>query len=499
MFGSSFVAACRVRRARRSLVGGKRGRLLPLRRRAAARMYLDVFKDGSLVETYELSASKRVYRVGRQKGSADIVLEHGSISREQATLTVSASGTVVVVDLRSAHGTKLSGKAIEPNKPHTLPPGRSLTFGQSTRVFKLREGAASGFVSQPGIGQAAAAASFVLDDPRVQAVLAVLRNGHAQCGERLRPDGFVRLHAVLGCGPVQRAGCTEAELASLPAKLQTHVGASTDDDVHGHGTGEILLRALDDHAPEMRVDTSLQLTAVGAPDFPTASLPDELTFCASFREWNAVRSHGCGAGRSPLAPVRLCSKPPPRGFKAASLGGKSADLIVVIRTRSLLAEGLRLFRVDREGAAEAAEGSGGSGGSGEGATAAASAASASSASSPPPPGLEDLVCVGDDESGGAIGPWHFERVVNARDGSEMMGAAEVEPLREARAQKVLSLAAAAQAKLDAERARQAKREEKRLREEHAASLQADEPPAKRFNPYLAHMGDGGDEEDEDEG
>ena len=241
-----FVAACRVD-PRAALVGGKRGRLLPLRRRAAARMYLDVFKDGSLVETYELSASKRVYRVGRQKGSADIVLEHGSISREQATLTVSASGTVVVVDLRSAHGTKLSGKAIEPNKPHTLPPGRSLTFGQSTRVFKLREGAASGFVSQPGIGQAAAAASFVLDDPRVQAVLAVLRNGHAQCGERLRPDGFVRLHAVLGCGPVQRAGCTEAELASLPAKLQTHVGASTDDDVHGHGTGEILLRALDDN------------------------------------------------------------------------------------------------------------------------------------------------------------------------------------------------------------------------------------------------------------
>ena len=36
----------------------------------APSMYLDVFKDGSLVETHELSASKRVYRVGRQRGSA---------------------------------------------------------------------------------------------------------------------------------------------------------------------------------------------------------------------------------------------------------------------------------------------------------------------------------------------------------------------------------------------------------------------------------------------
>ena len=50
----------------------------------------------------ELSASKRLYNVGRQVGVADIVLSHGSISREQATLTVSASGSVVVADLASA-------------------------------------------------------------------------------------------------------------------------------------------------------------------------------------------------------------------------------------------------------------------------------------------------------------------------------------------------------------------------------------------------------------
>ena len=68
---------------------------------AASRMgLLDVFKDGELVETIELSASKRVYKVGRQAGLADIVLSHGSISREQATLTVSASGSVSPDSLR---------------------------------------------------------------------------------------------------------------------------------------------------------------------------------------------------------------------------------------------------------------------------------------------------------------------------------------------------------------------------------------------------------------
>ena len=103
-------------------------------------MLLIVIKDGELVDTHELSASKRVYKVGRQAGVADIVLTHGSISREHATITVSASGSVVVVDLGSAQGTKISGKPLVPNKPHLLPPGRSLTFGQSTRTFKLREG-----------------------------------------------------------------------------------------------------------------------------------------------------------------------------------------------------------------------------------------------------------------------------------------------------------------------------------------------------------------------
>lgn len=40
-------------------------------------MLLIVIKDGELVDTHELSASKRVYKVGRQAGVADIFVHKG--------------------------------------------------------------------------------------------------------------------------------------------------------------------------------------------------------------------------------------------------------------------------------------------------------------------------------------------------------------------------------------------------------------------------------------
>ena len=51
---------------------------------------------------------------------------------------------------------RASGKPLEPKKPHLLPPGRSLTFGQSTRVFKLRDGG-TGFMNPQASAEAARA------------------------------------------------------------------------------------------------------------------------------------------------------------------------------------------------------------------------------------------------------------------------------------------------------------------------------------------------------
>ena len=250
-------------------------------------MLLDVFKDGELVDTIEISASKRVYKVGRQAGVADIVLSHGSISREHATITVSASGSVVVADLGSAQGTKISGKALLPKKPHLLPPGRSLVFGQSTRSFKLREGG-SGFVSGAAVAQAPPPSA--IDDPRLQPLLRTLRAGAADC-ERLRPDGYVRLVSLLGCADVQRSGCTEVELTSLPVRFPESVEATSDED------GQLLLRALGGHEEAARVDLTLQLR-------PSAcSPPKELVFCSSFV--GAGESRACAARRRrvPSLPV----------------------------------------------------------------------------------------------------------------------------------------------------------------------------------------------------
>ena len=437
-------------------------------------MLLDVIKDGELVDTHELSASKRVYKVGRQAGVADIVLTHGSISREHATITVSASGSVVVVDLGSAQGTTISGKPLVPNKPHLLPPGRSLTFGQSTRTFKLREGG-SGFVS----GEAGAAAvarapqsAASLDDLRVQPVLQVLRAGASDC-ERPRPDGFVRLMSVVASAAVQRAGCTELELASLPARFVNVFETITE-------AGVLLLRALDGHEPSLRVQPRLQLV-------PDPSPPSILFFGSTFREWNAVRSNGVGAGRTPPGPIFLSAHPPPLGAKLGSLG-RPSEIHVLLRTESMLAEGLSFFTVECEAHTEA--GMGGAAAEAEGAPAASVAAASAG------PALEGWVCVGDVDTG-LVGPWHFASVVHARDGSVLMSEEEIEPLRQARARRSAELLASKKAALEEAEARQRQKEAAARRRNEQLAEEEVPRPAKRFNPYLAHRQDAQAEQDED--
>ena len=109
---------------------------------------------------------------------------------------------------------------------------------------------------------------------------------------------------------------------------------------------------------------------------------------------------------------------------------------------------------------------------------------------------EDVACVGDAD--GLIGPWHFARVTSARDGNEMMGAAELDGIREARAKQSAAQQAAVAAKAAAEA-------EKRLRKDHRDEQRALEEERKakkpKFNPYLAHLEEASRKrkyEDEDE-
>lgn len=223
-------------------------------------MFLDVYKDGEVVESIGLSASKRLYTVGRQEGVVDIRLVHASISREQATLTVSASGSVVVTDLGSAQGTYISGKRIEPKKQYILPAGRSLVFGKSTRVFKLREGD-DGFVTS-GPDKARAA----LNEPLTEALLRLLRVEAGPPLRLMRPDGFA-LAADVAASPaitpfmVSAGALVELALSSTRRTVLEHRSEG----------GSELLRARSGHAPRSRVDASLVLRPLSFAALPAGN------------------------------------------------------------------------------------------------------------------------------------------------------------------------------------------------------------------------------------
>ncbi|GAX75987.1 hypothetical protein CEUSTIGMA_g3430.t1 [Chlamydomonas eustigma] len=68
--------------------------------------------------------------------SCDVVLEHLSISRQHAIISVDASGCVYVTDLQSGHGTKLDEVWIKPKTPRQLRIGSVIHFGASTRSYK---------------------------------------------------------------------------------------------------------------------------------------------------------------------------------------------------------------------------------------------------------------------------------------------------------------------------------------------------------------------------
>jgi dual specificity MAP kinase phosphatase len=65
------------------------------------------------------------------------VLEHLSISRQHAQLSVDVSGAVCLMDLGSQHGTKLNDAWLKSQQPRTMAPGSTVQFGASTRRYKL--------------------------------------------------------------------------------------------------------------------------------------------------------------------------------------------------------------------------------------------------------------------------------------------------------------------------------------------------------------------------
>eukprot|EP00747_Dinoflagellata_sp_TGD_P210167 gnl/TRDRNA2_/TRDRNA2_83481_c0_seq1.p1 gnl/TRDRNA2_/TRDRNA2_83481_c0~~gnl/TRDRNA2_/TRDRNA2_83481_c0_seq1.p1 ORF type:complete len:245 (-),score=62.25 gnl/TRDRNA2_/TRDRNA2_83481_c0_seq1:81-815(-) len=98
---------------------------------------LDVLKDGERVERYALSGPKETWTLGRDVQQCDFRLNHDSISRQHAAITVQ-KGQMYLTDLKSVHGTFVDGRKLPANVPMRLTTGANLKFGASTRCYIFR-------------------------------------------------------------------------------------------------------------------------------------------------------------------------------------------------------------------------------------------------------------------------------------------------------------------------------------------------------------------------
>ena len=324
-------------------------------------------------------------------------------------------------------------------------------------IFKLRADS-TGFLT--AAGGAASAPPPQTQSARAEALekalLDALRHG-ALDGERLRPDGFVRLDAALGCAALaaHRPPPTEREVRELVA---AGGGAASDAPLELRDeAGAALIRATSGHAEALGVDASLRLRAATAEELRGAGT---LVHGAPFLEYNSIRSRGLAG------PARFWRRAPAKGEKPHGLQA-APHILVYVRTASLVDGGSAVY-VEEAGGADGA---------------------AAAAEEP------TFVCAGDADVG-AVGPWHFDRVVNARDGSALMEEEEIAPLRAARAAEI---AARREAEAAKEAKVAAKAEAKAAKAEASARAAAapqwedvpeeeEEEPAERFNPYLQHLG-----------
>lgn len=100
------------------------------------RLKLVVHRGKELVKELPIH-KKSYYTFGRNGAAADIVLDHKSISRVHAALVHHKNGTVVVIDLGSAHGTRVQNKKLARKKPLTIEFGHIIRFGASSRTYRV--------------------------------------------------------------------------------------------------------------------------------------------------------------------------------------------------------------------------------------------------------------------------------------------------------------------------------------------------------------------------
>lgn len=112
----------------------------------AWRMY--VFKGRDMVDTIYLH-QRSVWLVGRDKKVTDYLLEHPSVSKQHAVIQFRSITSMdeygdktnkvkpYLIDLDSANGTKMNGKAVEGSRFVELVDGDVVNFGESEREYVM--------------------------------------------------------------------------------------------------------------------------------------------------------------------------------------------------------------------------------------------------------------------------------------------------------------------------------------------------------------------------
>jgi len=107
--------------------------------RAPPGTHLDVMKDDKLIEKL-LIDEKKYYIFGRNNEMCDFITNHASCSRAHAAILYhKILKKAFVVDLKSAHGTFLGYKRLEPHVPIQLPADIQLRLGASTRSYVFKD------------------------------------------------------------------------------------------------------------------------------------------------------------------------------------------------------------------------------------------------------------------------------------------------------------------------------------------------------------------------
>jgi len=96
---------------------------------------LEISKADQPVQKTAL-AGKSYYMMGKLK-TADVIMEHPSLSRNHACIIIDAEQGVCLVDLGSKSGSFVEGKRADNCIPYRLKHGNKLTFGASSRKYTI--------------------------------------------------------------------------------------------------------------------------------------------------------------------------------------------------------------------------------------------------------------------------------------------------------------------------------------------------------------------------